>query len=684
MKRLLLTSLALLSVLAFGSAVIGPSGGSGASASNKWDKEGDAGTVDTVNFIGTLDAQDLVFKSNNVEQFRLLEGDGVQVTGNLHLLESGGPSTISLSAPALAANYALSLPAALPGSTLPLLTTSAGVQSFGQINLTSMVTGILPSANGGVPQALDTSDSPSFAAITISGTPTNATDAATKGYVDGVAQGAKVKPNIKAATTVAGTLASSFENGDTVDGYTLQTGDRILIKDQASPSENGIYVVAASGAPTRATDSDTWDELVAAYAFIENGTVNQYSGWRSTTAAGGTLGVNDIPFALFSQVGTYTADGNGLELSGSQFELELDGTTLSKSATGLKVETTNLANFVGDSGSGGTKGLVPAPAAGDAALNKFLNSDGTWQEAPGAGVLSVERFSGDGVDTTFVLTQTPEDEDNTQIYISGVYQQKNTYSLSGQTITFSEAPPIGTDNIEVVVQSPASTYVVGAGSVDSSSILDNEVSNADLRQSAGLSVIGRSANSTGNVADITAVTDGHVLRLNGTTLGFGQVQTAGIADDAITADKIADGAIGASQLAASNYSISSSSGSYALSNPGTTSYSDVTNLSVSITTNGRPVEIFMVSQSGTSDSYVTWNRPAGGTAARFKFLRGSTSLFVNEFYFDSSRDYLPCSSFRAFDTPSAGTYTYKVQAATAVTTGASIEVVNCKLVAREL
>jgi len=68
----------------------------------------------------------------------------------------------------------------------------------------------------------------------------------------------------------------------------------------------------------------------------------------------------------------------------------------------------------------------------------------------------------------------------------------------------------------------------------------NAVTNDKFRQSAGLSVVGRSANSTGNVADISAGTDGHVLRRSGTTLGFGQVATAGIADGAVTAAKIAN------------------------------------------------------------------------------------------------------------------------------------------------
>lgn len=71
----------------------------------------------------------------------------------------------------------------------------------------------------------------------------------------------QIKAPVRVATTAAGTIGTSFENGDTVNGVVLATGDRILIKDQASQPENGIYTVNASGAPTRATDADTAAEL---------------------------------------------------------------------------------------------------------------------------------------------------------------------------------------------------------------------------------------------------------------------------------------------------------------------------------------------------------------------------------------------------------------------------------------
>jgi hypothetical protein len=146
--------------------------------------------------------------------------------------------------------------------------------------------------------------------------PSSPQDAASKAYVDLVATGLDAKQSVRVATTVAGTLASSFENGDTVDGVALVTGDRILIKDQASGSENGIWVVAASGSPTRAVDADSWAELISAFTFVEEGTTNADSGWVSTVNAGGTLNTTSITFVQFSGAGQITA-GAGLTKTGN-------------------------------------------------------------------------------------------------------------------------------------------------------------------------------------------------------------------------------------------------------------------------------------------------------------------------------------------------------------------------------
>jgi hypothetical protein len=152
-------------------------------------------------------------------------------------------------------------------------------------------------------------------------TPTANTDAANKAYVDSTAQGLDVKASVHAATTTAGTLATSFENGDTVDGHTLSTGDRILIKNQADPKENGIYVVNASGAPTRAADADTDGELTkGSFVFVENGS-QASTGWVLSTLTGAldATGSSRL-FTQFSGAGLITA-GNGLTKTGNTLDV---------------------------------------------------------------------------------------------------------------------------------------------------------------------------------------------------------------------------------------------------------------------------------------------------------------------------------------------------------------------------
>jgi len=153
--------------------------------------------------------------------------------------------------------------------------------------------------------------------ITGLGTPTNSTDAATKAYVDSAAQGIDWKASVRAATTANVTLASDLENGDTLDGVTLATGDRILVKNQSTGSQNGIYTVNASGAPTRSTDADTGAELTSNFAvFVEEGTTNADQGYVLTNDGAITVGTTALAFTQFTGLGQITA-GDGLTKTGN-------------------------------------------------------------------------------------------------------------------------------------------------------------------------------------------------------------------------------------------------------------------------------------------------------------------------------------------------------------------------------
>lgn len=157
---------------------------------------------------------------------------------------------------------------------------------------------------------------------TITTSPTIDTNIANKAYVDSVAQGL----SFKAPATVASTANIPTLSGLlTIDGVTLVAGNRVLVKNQATQSQNGIYV-ASAGAWARSADANTWDEIVAAYLFVEEGTIWGGSSWVDTNQRGGTLGVTAITFVQFSNNATYTA-GTGLNLVGFQFNIANTGVT---------------------------------------------------------------------------------------------------------------------------------------------------------------------------------------------------------------------------------------------------------------------------------------------------------------------------------------------------------------------
>lgn len=164
-------------------------------------------------------------------------------------------------------------------------------------------------------------------------TPTAAGDASTKGYVDGVAQGLDIKDAVRAATTVNITLSGT----QTVDGVSLIAGDRCLVKDQTTGSENGIYVVA-SGAWTRATDADVSAEVTAnIYVWVSEGTANADTGWVLTTNNPITLGTTALVFVQFNGAGSITA-GNGLTKTGNTLDVNVDASTIEINADTLRIK----------------------------------------------------------------------------------------------------------------------------------------------------------------------------------------------------------------------------------------------------------------------------------------------------------------------------------------------------------
>ena len=170
--------------------------------------------------------------------------------------------------------------------------------------------------------------------------------AANKGYVDGVAQGLDIKDSCTAAPTANITISTALNNGDTLDGVTLSTNDRVLVKNQNTASENGIYKVGSS--PARVDDLAAGADAAGAFTFVESGTVNGDNAFVCSSDKGSAVvGTNNLTFVQFSGAGQVIA-GNGIDKSGNTLSVDL------KSNGGLVIESTEIAVDLGASSITGT------------------------------------------------------------------------------------------------------------------------------------------------------------------------------------------------------------------------------------------------------------------------------------------------------------------------------------------
>lgn len=222
---------------------------------------------------------------------------------------------VTLTAPNVTIPYTLKLPSADGTNGAILVTNGAGQLSFetnlfglGAIGGFSDLTINAGGVNGNIilaPTGSGYTDVSSRKIVNLAA-PTDANDAANKSYVDSIAAGIQPKAEVEAATTANIILSGA----QTIDTVPVGTGDRVLVKDQTLPEENGIYIVDSVGAWSRSADANTFIELVSATVFVAGGSANLAKTFLCNSLGGGTIGVDPINWVVYSSaIGTVTSVG---------------------------------------------------------------------------------------------------------------------------------------------------------------------------------------------------------------------------------------------------------------------------------------------------------------------------------------------------------------------------------------
>lgn len=189
-----------------------------------------------------------------------------------------------------------------------------------------------------LPQAIETNSNVQFGKVTLAEqvNPAN-NEAITRAFlqtkISEVQSGVRVRTTCACATTANITTLSGLL---LIDGYQLQANDRILVKNQTTASQNGIYVVGA-GAWTRAADFDAWAEFVGSHVYVEYGAVNSDCGFMCDAVSGGTLNNTGLNYTIFSKIGRVDA-GNGITKTGNEISVKADTNTLGFNGTDLRVK----------------------------------------------------------------------------------------------------------------------------------------------------------------------------------------------------------------------------------------------------------------------------------------------------------------------------------------------------------
>lgn len=384
-------------------------------------------------------------------------------------------------------------------------------------------------------------------------TPSADSHAATKGYVDSISQGLHWKDSVKVATTANITLSGT----QTIDGVAVVADERVLVKNQSSGAENGIYLCKA-GAWERAADMNESDEFSGSAVFVQQGSVNADSGYVCTNDGAVTVGSTAITFAQFTGAGQVEA-GAALTKTGNRLDVAVDDSSIEISSDALQIKSGGVTSDM-LAGSVANAKLANSTISGvslGANLNSLSAGNGlSMTSYNGSAAVSDLTIDLDGA--TLVVSS-----DGLKVKDGGI----GASQLASDCVVSAKIADGAIDSAAYIADSLITNAKL-AGSIANGKLENSTISGVALGSnlnslSAGNGLSMTSYNGSAAVSDLTINLDGSTLSVGSdglkiadagvgaTQLASNAVSTVKIADDAVTAAKIADGAVDAARLASS-------------------------------------------------------------------------------------------------------------------------------------